>query len=392
MAEAWLSIIGLGEDGLAGLSTASRLALSQAEIVFGGPRHLALVGVAGRSWDVPFSVAPVLAERGRRVAVLASGDPFWYGVGGSLQPHLQAEEWVSYPAPSTFALAANRLGWRLEDVVCLGLHAAPLTRLRGVLERGQKVICLLRDGKAVAELAGYLTAQGFGASVLHVLEALGGARERVVKITAQDTDRSVFSAPVAVAVDCIGRGISRASGLQDDLFEHDGQITKRAIRALTLSALGPAGGDVMWDLGAGSGSVSIEVLLAAPGSTVHAVEADATRAARALRNAESFGVAHRWLLHQGKALDMLESFPPPDLVFVGGGADDTLLRALWPLLPDGARLVMNAVTLETEALLYAWHGQKGGQLLRIELAEAGALGSKRGWDSARPVVQWSVVK
>ena len=392
MAEAWLSIIGLGENGLAGLSSASRLALSEAEIVFGGPRHLSLAGVAGRAWDVPFSVAPVLAERGKRVAVLASGDPFWHGVGGTLLAHLRADEWVSYPFPSTFSLATNQLGWRMEEVICLGLHAAPLTRLRSVLARGQKVICLLRDGAAVGELAKYLETHGFGESMLHVLECLGGPRECRVKINPQEVDKSVFSGPVAVAIDCVGKGISRSSGLPDELFNHDGQITKQSVRALTLSALAPCGGDVMWDLGAGSGSVSIEVLLAAPGSVVHAVEADAARGVRATGNADAFGVAHRWHLHHGKAMDMLGNLPVPDVVFIGGGASDALLDALWPLLPEGARLVINAVTLETEALLYAWHGKKNGRLLRIDLAEAGVLGSKRGWKSSRPVVQWSVVK
>ena len=390
MAEAWLSIIGLSEDGLAGLSLASRAALERAEIVFGAPRHLALAGVAGRPWEVPFSVAPVLAERGKRVAVLASGDPFWLGAGGSLVGHLTAGEWVSYPAISTFGLAANRLGWRLEEVVCLGLHAAPLTRLRSVLARGQRLICLLRDGAAVGESAAYLVEQGFGASVLHVLESLGGPRERIVKITAQDIGNMTFAAPAAVAIDCAGRGISCASGLPDEMFAHDGQITKRPIRALTLSALAPRGGEVMWDIGAGSGSVSIEFLLAAPGSSAHAVEADAARGARAMENAEAFGVGHRWHLYRGKALDIIGHLSQPDVVFIGGGASEALLQALWPMLPEGARLVINAVTLETEALLYGWQAAKGGQLLRIDLAEAGALGSKRGWDTARPVVQWSV--
>jgi precorrin-6Y C5,15-methyltransferase (decarboxylating) len=392
MAEAWLSIIGLNEDGLAGLTHASREALAQAEIVFGAPRHLALAGVQGRAWGVPFSVAPVLAERGRRVVVLASGDPFWHGAGGSLVGHLTAGEWVSHPAPSTFQLAANRLGWRMEEVVCLGLHAAPLARLRPGLAQGQKLICLLRDGAAVGELAAYMLAQGFGASTLHVLEALGGARERVLKTTPQQADGVVFSAPIAVAIDCVGKGLPRASGLPDDLFAHDGQITKRAIRALTLSALAPRGSEVLWDLGTGSGSISIEFLLAAPGTTAHAVEADAGRAARALTNAEAFGLGHRWHLHRGAALEHLAHLPRPDGVFVGGGASDALLAALWAAMPAGARLVMNAVTLETEALLYQWHGVCGGHLMRIDLAEAGALGSKRGWDVARPVVQWSVVR
>jgi precorrin-6Y C5,15-methyltransferase (decarboxylating) len=391
MDEPWVTIIGLNEDGLAGLSLASRQAIERAEIIFGAPRHFALAGVKGREWGVPFSVEPVLAERGRKVVVLASGDPFWHGAGGSLVGHLSAGEWVSYPAPSTFALAANRLGLRMEETICLGLHAAPLTRLRPVLARGQRVICLLRDGVAVGELGAYLTAQGFGASTVHVLEALGGANERVTEGLAQDLGGR-FAAPVAVAVDCVGHGLPLASGLPDDMFAHDGQITKRPVRALTLSALAPRGGEVLWDLGAGSGSVSIEFLLAAPASFAHAVEADATRADRARGNAESFGLGHRWHLHQGKALDVIAQLPDPDVVFVGGGASVALVAALWARLPKGARLVMNAVTLESEALLYTCHGEHGGDLWRFDMAQAAPLGAKQGWQASRPVVQWSVTR
>ena len=391
MGKPWVTIIGLNEDGLAGLSLASRQAIEQAEIIFGAPRHLALTGVSGREWGVPFSVEPVMAERGRRVVVLASGDPFWYGAGGSLMEHLAQGEWVSHPAPSTFALAANRLGWRMEETICLGLHAAPMARLRPVLARGQRLVCLLRDGDAVREICAYLAAQGFGASAVTVLEALGGAKERITNCIAQDLSGR-FDAPVAVAIECVGQGMPRASGLPDDLFAHDGQITKRPIRALTLSALAPRGGEVLWDLGAGSGSVSIEFLLAAPASIAHAVEADATRAERALGNAESFGLGHRWHLHQGKALNVIGQLPVPDVVFVGGGADAALCAALWARLPKGARLVMNAVTLESEALLYACHAEHGGDLWRFDVAQATPLGAKQGWQASRPVVQWSVTR
>ena len=370
---------------------ASRQALEQAEIIFGAPRHLALAGVSGREWGVPFSVEPVMAERGRRVVVLASGDPFWYGAGGSLMEHLAQGEWVSHPAPSTFALAANRLGWRMEETICLGLHAAPMARLRPVLARGQRLVCLLRDGDSVRDVCTYLAAQGFGASAVTVLEALGGAKERITKRIAQDLSGR-FDAPVAVAIECVGQGMPRASGLPDDLFAHDGQITKRPIRALTLSALAPRGGEVLWDLGAGSGSVSIEFLLAAPASIAHAVEADATRAERALGNAEGFGLGHRWHLHQGKALDVIGQLPVPDVVFVGGGADAALFAALWARLPQGARLVMNAVTLESEALLYACHAKHGGDLWRVDVAQATPLGDKQGWQASRPVVQWTVTR
>jgi precorrin-6B C5,15-methyltransferase / cobalt-precorrin-6B C5,C15-methyltransferase len=391
----WLTIIGLGEDGLAGLPPASHEALRRAEVIFGGPRHLALAGVAGqtsvRPWAVPFDIAPVLAERGRRVVVLASGDPFWFGAGGSLVPHLTTGEWVSHPAPSTFALAANRLGWRLEEVLCLGLHAAPLTRLAPVLGRGARVLCLLRNAAAVAELAAYLSDTGFGASHLTVLECLGGPRERIRTAMAQAMPLTDITAPVAVAINAVGKGLPRASGLPDHLFDHDGQITKRPVRALTLSALAPRAGETLWDIGAGSGSIGIEWLLAGA-ARCHAVEADAGRATRAQTNADRLGVGHRYTLHPHRAPDGLETLPPPDAVFIGGGASGAMLTRLWDILPPGTRLVVNAVTLETEALLLDWSAKHGGDLIRIELAEASPLGTKRGWRSALPIVQWSVTR
>ncbi|WP_444668101.1 precorrin-6y C5,15-methyltransferase (decarboxylating) subunit CbiE [Cereibacter changlensis] len=392
MAEPWLSIIGLGEDGLSGLSAASRKALDEAELVFGGPRHLALAGGRGRDWPVPFSVAPVLACRGQRVAVLASGDPFWHGAGGSLAAHLAPGEWRAFPAPSTFSLAAARLGWRLEEVLCLGLHAAPLTRLRPLLGQGVRAICLLRDGAAPAELAAWLAAQGFGGSRLTVLECLGGPRERIRQAEAASFAITDSQAPVAVAIEAVGPGLPRASGLPDALFEHDGQITKRPVRALTLSALAPRPGELLWDIGTGSGSVSIEWLLAAPGSLAVGLEADADRAARARANAEGFGLGHRFTLHEARAPEGIDGLPRPDAVFIGGGASEPLLQALWDRMPAGCRLVANAVTLETEALLALWSERTGGSLLRIELAEAMPLGRKRGWRAALPVVQWSVVR
>jgi precorrin-6Y C5,15-methyltransferase (decarboxylating) len=391
VADPWLTFIGIGEDGLAGLPPASRDALAAAEVVFGGARHLALAGVTGRAWGQPFDLAPVLAERGRRVAVLVSGDPFWFGAGGSLAAHLVPGEWRVCPAPSTFSLAAARLGWRLEEVLCLGLHAAPLERLRPVLARGVRAICLMRDGAAVADLAGYLTAIGFGASELTVMEALGGPRERLRVTPAQGFGLTDVAAPVAVAIAADGPGLPRACGLPDNLFHHDGQITRRPVRALTLSALGPRPGEVLWDIGAGSGSVGIEWLLAG-GGAVHAVEADPARAARAAANAARFGLGHRHHLHRVRAPEGLDTLPPPDAVFLGGGASEAMLARLWALMPAGARLVANAVTLDSEMLLAQWSARQGGAMLRIDLAEAAPLGSRRGWHPGRPIVQWSVAR
>lgn len=390
MAEAWLSIIGIGEDGVSGLSPAARLALDGAEVVFGGPRHLSLGGARGREWPVPFDIAPVLALRGRTVAVLASGDPFWHGAGGSLAAQLQPGEWRAYPAPSTFSLAAARLGWRLEETACLGLHAAPFARLLPRLAPGARAICLMRDGAAPASLAAWLTARGWGASHLWVLEALGGPRERIREATAAVFGLDDIIAPVAVAIEAQGGAALSAPGLPDDAFAHDGQITKRPVRALTLAALQPRRGALLWDLGAGSGSIGIEWALL--GGRTCAVERRGDRAATIRANIAAFGLEGQVSLHEGDSLYVLPSLSAPEAVFVGGGFSRPLFDAIWSRLGPAARLVVNAVTLETEALLGGLHAEHGGTLLRIELAEATPLGPSRGWQPARPLVQWTVMR
>lgn len=392
MDKPWVTIIGLNEDGVAGLSDASRQALAQAEIIFGGPRHLALVqaGDKGRAWPIPFSIAPVLACKGQRVAVLASGDPFWHGAGGSLTAHLPRDAWQAFPAPSTFQLAAAHLGWRMEDITCHGLHAAPFARLRPVLSKGQRAICLLRDGAAPKALADWLTAQGLAADLV-VLESLGGPNERIRATTAQAFDLADITAPAAVALTITaGKGLPRASGLDDSLFANDGQITKRPVRALTLSALAPRAGELLWDIGAGSGSISVEWCLA--GGRALSFELRADRAQNIRANAANFGIDHRLTCIEGPAAENLSAHPTPDAVFIGGGGNAALFDQLWSLLPEGTRIVANGVTLETESLLAAQHARRGGRLLRIDLAAAAPLGRMRGWDASRPVVQWSVIR
>ncbi len=396
MVSPWLTIIGLGEDGLAGLSSASRAALAAAEVIFGGPRHLELVGAGakGRAWPVPFDVAPVLECRGRRVVVLASGDPFWHGAGGSLVGFMAAGEWVSHPVPSTFALAANRLGWRLEDSLCLGLHATPYARLLPHLGRGQRLICTLRDGAAAAELGAWLMSNGAGSARLQVLERLGGPAERVREVTALGYDLADVQAPVAMAIEVTeNAGLPATPGLADDLFATDGQITKQPIRALTLCALAPRKGALLWDIGAGSGSISVEWCL--QGGRALAVEARADRLTNISANIASFGLQDRMRVVEAKVsggvLPAALTETVPDDVFLGGGADEALLASLFNVLPQGVRLVANAVTLETEALLTQWHARKGGELTRIDIARAAPLGQMRGWEASRPVVQWNVL-
>jgi precorrin-6Y C5,15-methyltransferase (decarboxylating) len=391
MADPWLTVIGMNEDGLDGLSTPARAALARAAVVFGGPRHLELadVGARGQAWPVPFSIAGVMARRGEAVVILASGDPFWYGAGGSVVAHLARGEWVSHPAPSTFSLAANGLGWPLESTVCLGLHAAEFDGVAPHLTRGARVICLVRDGAAVGELAAWLCAQGAGLTRLHVMERLGGPRARVRDVLAQAYDLPNVCAPVAVALEVCGT-VARAvtPGLSDTAFAHDGQITKQAMRALTICALGPRRGELLWDIGAGSGSISVEWCL--QGGRAVAMEGKPARAANIAENIARFGLAQRMVLQVGRVDGSAWPEADPNAVFIGGGATDEVLSALWAQLPAGVRVVINGVTLETEVLLAQWQARKGGTLLRVELAQAAALGTMRGWTPARPVVQWSV--
>lgn len=391
MSDPWLSIIGLNEDSLDGLPPASRAALDAAEIVFGGPRHLELaqVGARGQPWPIPFSTTPVLECRGQQVVVLASGDPFWHGAGGSLVRDLTRSEWRAYPAPSTFTLAASALGWRMEEITCHGLHAAPLSRLRGVMAPHGRLICLMRDGDAPAELAAWLCNEGAAKATMTVMERLGGPHARVRDIQADEFDLTDIAAPVAVAVSLpAGVGLSRASGLPDDKFTHDGQITKRPVRALTLSALAPRVGELLWDIGAGSGSISVEWCLA--GGDAVAFEQHEERVVNITCNIDDFGLSHRMEVVKGLAAEQVAGRALPDAVFIGGGARQPLLEALYRLLPTGTRLVVNGVTLETEALLANAHADKGGTLMRFDIAQATPLGPLRGWAASRPIVQWSV--
>jgi precorrin-6B C5,15-methyltransferase / cobalt-precorrin-6B C5,C15-methyltransferase len=389
----WLTIIGIGEDGLSGLSEASRKALAEAETIFGGERHLTLadIGDRGRPWPVPFDASGVLACRGRPTAVLASGDPFWHGVGSLLAERLDHSEWVAHPTPSTFSLVASRLGWPLESAICLGLHAAPFERLVPHLAQGERIVCLVRDGQAAIRLAEWLTVRGWGTSQLWTLASLGGLRESITQHRADSYAADPAATLVAVALEARGsNGLPRSSGLSDALFVHDGQITKRPMRALALSALAPRRGERLWDIGAGSGSISIEWALL--GGTAVAIEARSDRAANIRENAEAFGLTHRITIIEGTAPAILSGLPAPQAIFLGGGLDAAMFDAVWPLTPAGTRLVAHAVTLETEALLSELHQRHGGELMRIEIAHAGQLGRYRAFEPARPVVQWSAVK
>jgi precorrin-6Y C5,15-methyltransferase (decarboxylating) len=398
----WLSIVGIGEDGVDGLSATPRGLIGAAEIVFGGRRHLTLAAPlirgAARAWPSPFDSAAeeVLLHRGRQVCVLASGDPFQYGVGAVLARHIDPREMVVVPAPSAFSLAAARLGWSLPQTVLLSLHGRALDIIRPHLQPGANILALTSDGDAPAALAKLLAASGFGESRLIVLERLGGPQESIRRATAAAFDLGAVGPlnTLAIEVDAApdARIIARTAGLPDHLFEHDGQITKREIRAMTLSSLSPRRGELLWDIGAGSGSVAIEWLLADPTMRAVAVEQRADRAARIRRNAAACGVPDLAII-EGAAPAALTDLPSPDAVFIGGGASDAgALDAAARALRSGGRLVVNAVTLETEALLITRHAALGGELIRAAISRAAPVGEKTGWRPAMPVTQWVWIK
>jgi precorrin-6Y C5,15-methyltransferase (decarboxylating) len=404
----WLSIVGIGEDGVDGLSAVARGLVSGAAIVFGGKRHLALAAPlirgAALPWPSPFDrvAQEVLAQRGRAVCVLASGDPFMHGVGAVLARRIDAQEMLVMPAPSAFSLTAARLGWALQETALVSLHARALDFVRPHLQPGARVIALTSDGAAPAALARLLDDTGFGGSRLIVLEALGGPRERLRATTAAAFDLRDVDALNTVAIEVAAapgaRVIPRTAGIADGLFEHDGQITKREIRAMTLSALAPRRGEWLWDIGAGAGSVAIEWMLADPSLRATAVEARVDRAARIRRNAAAFGVPALDIV-AGEAPAALANLPCPDAVFIGGGAGDPgVLDAAVTALRPGGRLVVNAVTLATEGLLIARHATLGGELTRIAVARAAPVGrsphaqSPMAWRPALPVTQWTWTK
>jgi precorrin-6Y C5,15-methyltransferase (decarboxylating) len=397
MTAPWLSIIGIGEDGLQALAPAARTLIDTAEILVGGIRHLAMIppGRAERlTWRRPLSdtVADIAARRSRRVAVLASGDPLWYGVATVLVRHFCPEEMTILPQPSAFSLAAARLGWPLADCLCLTLHGRPLDTLRLHLAPRRRILLLSHDGATPRQVARLLAQSGWGPSRISVFEHMGGAREARRGGTAADWGDESNADLNTVALECAAasgtRALSRLAGLPDDAFEHDGQLTKREVRALTLARLGALPGETLWDVGAGCGSVAIEWLRTADHTEAIAIERDPARAAMIARNAAALGVP-RLRIVAARAPEAFTALSEPDAVFVGGGiADNSLLPSLWAALRPGGRLVANVVSLEGERRVVEWQAQHGGDLARIAVSHAAPLGSQSAWRPLLPVTQF----
>lgn len=389
MSGRWLSIIGIGEDGRAGLGSAANALIDSAELIVGGERHLALVGDtrgAKMQWRTPLDATSqdILARRGKPVAVLVSGDPFWFGAGVTLTRTIPIDEMLVVTSPSSFSLAASRLGWALQDTVTLGLNMRGLTPLlRRHVHHGRRILALALNGETPGEVAKLLTSTGYGPSTITVLEALGGPRERIRSTTAEAFALTDVNPLNVIAVDVVAgpeaMPIPYATGLPDTYFENDGQLTKREVRAVTLSSLQPGAGELLWDIGAGSGSVGIEWMLAHPANRAIGIERDETRAARAVRNAVALGVP-QLDIRKGSAPDALDGLPSPDAIFIGSGsAFRELIDTCWNALKPGGRIVVNSVTLESELGVLAAYHAHGGTLTRFAVERAGPLGKRMTW-------------
>jgi precorrin-6Y C5,15-methyltransferase (decarboxylating) len=400
----WLSIVGIGEDGVAGLSPVAQKLIASAELVVGGKRHLGLANglIRGRrlAWPSPIDAAlpEIEKHRGRPVVVLASGDPFHYGVGDLLLRSIPADETLCLPQSSSFSLAASRLGWSLQDVALVSLHGRALEGIVRYLQPGARILALSWDGDTPAKLARLLVERSMGDSALAVLEAMGGPRERVRRTTAAGFDLgnvaplNTIALEVAASDGAVVLGL--APGLDDSLFEHDGQLTKREVRAVTLSALAPHQGELLWDVGLGAGSIAVEWLLRHPSLKAIGIEAEPERAARAARNAASLGTPDLEIV-QKRAPEAFDGLPTPDAIFLGGGlSDPAVFEAAWSALKPGGRLVANAVSLQSEARLIELFQRHGGELVRLDVAKAGKAGTGAVfvWRPAAPIIQWRARK
>jgi precorrin-6B C5,15-methyltransferase / cobalt-precorrin-6B C5,C15-methyltransferase len=397
----WLSVIGIGEDGMVGLAPAACVLIETAEVLVGGARHLGMVPDCGAErirWERPLTatIDAIEARRGARVTVLASGDPMWYGIGVTLSRRFPREEMTIMPQRSAFSLAASRLGWPLADCAAITLHGRPLDTVRLHLAPHRRILILSEDGGTPRMVAALLTELGWGPSRLTLLAHLGGSRETIIDGEAHSWADNRVPDLNTIAVSCIpgsgARALPRLAGLPDAAFEHDGQLTKREVRAATLAALAPLPGETLWDIGAGCGSIAIEWLRLAEGRSAIAIERGPARAAMIARNAAALGVPELRIV-LGAAPEALKDLPSPHAIFIGGGSGvaDLLARA-WDSLLRGGRLVANVVTTDGEARLIDWHVRHGGALTRIAVSRAEPVGPHQLWRPMATVTQLAAVK
>ncbi|WP_386683653.1 precorrin-6y C5,15-methyltransferase (decarboxylating) subunit CbiE [Loktanella sp. R86503] len=399
MTQPWLHIVGIGEDGMEGLSPATRAVVEAAEVILGGERHHALSGsvTAERlAWPSPFDamIDTLRGLRHRRAVVLVTGDPLWFSVGARIGRAIDPSEIVYHPQISAFQLASARMGWSLADVETLTVHGRPVAQMVAFIQPDARLLILTTGAGTPNQIAAYLAERGFGQSRMTVLAAMGGKDEARFDGVAESWDHVVppFN---TLAVECIAAPdaalLPRVPGLADDLFQSDGTMTKQEIRAATLAKLMPMRGALLWDIGCGSGSVAIEWMRAARYARAIGIEPRDDRRAMAAANALALGVPKLELL-DGSAPDCLDGLTAPDAIFIGGGLSEAVFDAAWSALRPLGRLVANAVTLESEAVLMALHARHGGDLVRLSVCRAEPVGRLTGWRAAMPVTQWSLVK
>lgn len=400
-ASKWLHIIGIGEDGMSGLSAAARAQVEQAEVIIGGDRHHQLapnVTAERIAWPSPFDamIDTIRSHKGRRVVVLVTGDPLWFSVGARIAnpkngAPIPADEIIYHPQLSAFQWASCRMGWSLADTETITAHGRPVEQVIPYFWPGARLLILTAGAQTPAEVAALLTARGYGASRLTVFGALGGDRETRHDGIAADWAQDVPSFNT-LAVEVIGTPAAlypRVPGLPDDAFTHDGKMTKREVRALTLAKLMPARGEMLWDIGTGCGSIAVEWMRAAPDARAIGIDDKPERLAMARENATTLGTPKLRLI-EGTAPAALDGLPQPDAIFIGGGLTRDLAIQCRDALGPNGRLVANAVTLESEAILLALHAEFGGDLIRLQTARADPVGPYRGWRAAMPVTQWSL--
>ena len=397
--QSWLHIVGIGEDGLNGLTPATRAVVEAAEIIVGGQRHHALaqdIGAQRINWPKPFDslIDTLIKLRGQRVVVLASGDPLWYSVGAKIGSGINPNEIVYHPQVGAFQLAAARLGWSMADLETLTVHGRPVEQMIAFIQPDQRLLILTTGAETPSQIATFLTARGFGKSRMTVLANMGGADETRFDDLAENWTHQVppFN---TLAVECVAAPdaalLPRVPGLADDLFEHDGTMTKQEVRAVTLAKLMPMRGALLWDIGAGCGSIAVEWMRAARYARAIGIEPRADRRAMAAANALALGVPKLELI-DAKVPDALSGLQAPDAIFIGGGLSRETFDAAWAALRPLGRLVANAVTLESEAMLSSLQREFGGDLIKIQINRVDKIGSLSSWKPLRPVTQWSLIK
>ncbi|MGO4914293.1 precorrin-6y C5,15-methyltransferase (decarboxylating) subunit CbiE [Pseudogemmobacter sp. W21_MBD1_M6] len=396
---AWLHIVGIGEDGMDGLTPATRAVVEAAEVIVGGDRHHRLSDnlTAERiAWPSPFDalVETLKGLKGKRVVVLATGDPLWFSVGARIGRAMPADDIVFHPQLSAFQLAAARMGWSLPDVETLTVHGRPVEQMIAFIQPDQNLLILTTGAETPAQIAQFLTQRGFGQSRMTVLAAMGGKDEARFDGVAATWDH-VVPAFNTLAVECVAAPdaalLPRVPGLSDDLFQHDGTMTKQEVRAATLAKLMPMRGALLWDIGCGCGSVAVEWMRAARYARAIGIEPRADRRLMAAANAMALG-APKLELIDGTVPAALQGLPAPDAIFIGGGLSHETFAAAWSALRPLGRLVANAVTLESEAVLLELYKTHGGQLVKLQVNRAEPVGPLTGWRPLMPVTQWSLVK